>query len=421
MKDPIFQRLLKLHPKFSDLSLVRIKKLLTKINFDERLLPKVIHLAGTNGKGSTAAILKSILNQHGYSTHVYSTPHLVKFNERIQLRSKNISDQKLLKYLKFCEYKNNGNLITFFEITTAAAFKAFQESKADYLILETGLGGRFDATNIIKKSKFAAITPISLDHQEYLGNSLNQISFEKLGILNSKSTVFINRQKTSVMKYIKSELKKRNLEAFIFGSHWKVRSNYYVSDNVKVDMSKLNLLGSHQFINAGLGIHIALNILKEKFVIEKTEEALAKCEWSGRLQQIKKGIINSKIKKYKNIFLDGFHNIDGMKSLIASLPKNKKILICSFLNNKKYIQMLSNLSKHFNKIIVVKMNEENSITEDLLPKKLELYFANSLNESFKTINLLSSKKTSVYFGGSLYFIGEVLKMNQLKTLVSSNK
>ena len=141
MKDPIFQRLLKLHPKFSDLSLVRIKKLLTKINFDERLLPKVIHIAGTNGKGSTAAILKSILNQHGYSTHVYSTPHLVKFNERIQLRSKDISNQKLLKYLKFCEDKNKGNLITFFEITTAAAFKAFQDHKADYLLLEVGLGG----------------------------------------------------------------------------------------------------------------------------------------------------------------------------------------------------------------------------------------------------------------------------------------
>ena len=207
MKDPIFQRLLSLHPKFSDLSLGRIKKLLKKINFDENLLPKVIHIAGTNGKGSTAAILKSILNYHDYSTHVYSTPHLVKFNERIQLRSKEISNQKLLEYLKFCEDKNEGNLITFFEITTAAAFKAFQDHKADYLILEVGLGGRFDATNILKKSKYAAITPISLDHQDYLGNSLYQIAFEKLGILNPKSTIFINRQKTNVMKYIKSQLK----------------------------------------------------------------------------------------------------------------------------------------------------------------------------------------------------------------------
>ena len=414
MKDPIFQRLLNLHPKFSDLSLGRIKKLLKKINFDENLLPKVIHIAGTNGKGSTAAILKSILNHHNYSTHVYSTPHLVKFNERIQLRSKEISNQKLLKYLKFCEDKNEGNLITFFEITTAAAFKAFQDHKADYLILEVGLGGRFDATNILKKSKYAAITPISLDHQDYLGNSLYQIAFEKLGILNPKSTIFINRQKTNVMKYIKSQLKKRKLTANLFNNHWKIKSNFYLSNDIRVNLSKLSLLGSHQLINAGLAIHLARNILKEKFVIEKTEKALMNCEWPGRLQQIKSGLLNKKIKKYKNIYLDGFHNIDGMKALIKSLPKNRKILICSFLNNKKYIQMLSNLSNHFNKIIVVKMNEENSITEDLLPKYLKLYFANSLTDSFKMINKLSSNQTTIYFGGSLYFIGEVIKLNRLK-------
>ena len=414
MKDPIFQRLLNLHPKFSDLSLWRIKKLLKNINFDENLLPKVIHIAGTNGKGSTAAILKSILNHHDYSTHVYSTPHLVKFNERIQLRSKQISNQKLLKYLKFCEDKNEGNLITFFEITTAAAFKAFQDHKADYLILEVGLGGRFDATNILKKSKYAAITPISLDHQDYLGNSLDQIAFEKLGILNSKSTIFINQQKTNVMKFIKSQLKKRKLNANIFNTHWKIKSNFYLSNDIRVNLSKLSLLGSHQLINAGLAIHLARNILKEKFVIEKTEKALMNCEWPGRLQQIKSGLLNKKIKKYKNIYLDGFHNIDGMKALLKSLPKNRKILICSFLNNKKYIQMLSSLSNHFNKIIVVKMNEENSITEDLLPKYLKLYFANSLTDSFKMINKLSSNQTTIYFGGSLYFIGEVIKLNRLK-------
>ena len=414
MKDPIFQRLLNLHPKFSDLSLGRIKKLLKKINFDENLLPKVIHIAGTNGKGSTAAILKSILNHHNYSTHVYSTPHLVKFNERIQLRSKEISNQKLLEYLKYCEDKNEGNLITFFEITTAAAFKAFQDHKADYLILEVGLGGRFDATNILKKSKYAAITPISLDHQDYLGNSLYQIAFEKLGILNPKSTIFINRQKTNVMKYIKSQLKKRKLTANLFNNHWKIKSKFYLSDDTRVNLSKLSLLGSHQLINAGLAIHLARNILKEKFVIEKTEKALMNCEWPGRLQQIKSGLLNKKIKKYKNIYLDGFHNIDGMKALIKSLPKNRKILICSFLNNKKYIQMLSNLSNHFNKIIVVKMNEENSITEDLLPKYLKLYFANSLTDSFKMINKFSSNQTTIYFGGSLYFIGEVIKLNRLK-------
>ena len=140
MKDPIFQRLLQLHPKFSDLSLGRINQLLKKFALMRKKLPKVIHIAGTNGKGSTASILKSIINQHGYSTHLYTTPHLVDFNERIQLNSKNISNKKLLEYLRYCEKKNNRNLITFFEITTAAAFKAFQDHEADFLILEVGLG-----------------------------------------------------------------------------------------------------------------------------------------------------------------------------------------------------------------------------------------------------------------------------------------
>ena len=391
MKDPIFQRLLQLHPKFSDLSLGRINQLLKKIRFNEKKLPKVIHIAGTNGKGSTASILKSIINQHGYSTHLYTTPHLVDFNERIQLNSKNISNKKLLEYLRYCEKKNNRNLITFFEITTAAAFKAFQDHEADFLILEVGLGGRFDATNILKLPKFAAITPISLDHQDFLGNSLNKIAFEKLGILNKRSVNFINRQKPSVMKFIHSELNRRKLKAEFFGDDWSIRSNNYQSNSIKIDLSQLSLQGKHQKINASLAIHLAKNILKNKFNVNKTQKALTLCQWPGRMQPIISGLFFQKLKSFKDITLDGFHNIDGMKAFLASLPKNKKILICSFLNNKKYIRMLSNLSTRFAKIIVVKMNEENSITEDLLPKNLKLYFANSLIDSFKTINKYSSK------------------------------
>jgi dihydrofolate synthase/folylpolyglutamate synthase len=206
------------------------------------------------------------------------------------------------------------------------------------------------------------------------------------------------------------------LKADIYNNTWKIRSKFYISDNVKIDMSELNLLGVHQLINAGLGIHLAKNILKDAFDTEVTKKALTNCQWPGRLQKIKSGVLTRKIKKFKDIYLDGFHNVDGMKALIASLTKNKKILICSFLNNKKYLQMLTSLSKHFNKILVVKMDEENSITKELLPKNLSLYFADSLEQSFKTINKLSSKQTSVYFGGSLYFIGEVIKKNQSRKL-----
>ena len=414
MKDPIFQRLLQLHPKFSDLSLGRINQLLKKIGFNEKKIPKVIHIAGTNGKGSTAAILKSILNRHGFTTHVYTTPHLVNFNERIQLNSKNISNKKLLEYLRYCERKNNGKLITFFEITTAAAFKAFQDHKADFLILEVGLGGRFDATNILKLPKFAAVTPISLDHQDFLGNSLNKIAFEKLGILNKKSINFINKQKPSVMNFIHSELQRRGLKAEFFGENWKVKSNNYLSNNIKIDLSHLSLQGKHQKTNAGLAIHLAKNILKNKFDISQTQIALAHCQWPGRMQSITNGLFFQKLKNFKDITLDGFHNIDGMNTLIQNLPVHRKILICSFLNNKKYTQMLTKLSEYFQKIIVVQMNEENSITKKDLPTNLKLIFCPSLKSSVKTINQHSNSQTSIYFGGSLYFIGEFLKLNQSK-------
>ena len=414
MKDPIFQRLLKLHPKFSDLSLGRINQLLKKIGFNEKKIPKVIHIAGTNGKGSTAAILKSILNHHGYSTHVYTTPHLVDFNERIQLNSKNITNKKLLEYLRYCEKKNDGKLITFFEITTAAAFKAFQDHQADFLILEVGLGGRFDATNILKLPKFTAVTPISLDHQDFLGNSLNKIAFEKLGILNQKSINFINKQKPSVMNFIHSELKRRGLRAKFFGENWKIKSNAYLSNNIKIDLSYLNLQGKHQKINAGLAIHVAQHILQNKFDLPQTQKALTQCQWPGRMQSITKGFLFQKLKNFKDITLDGFHNIDGMNMLIQNLPTNRKILICSFLNNKKYTQMLTKLSEHFQKIIVVQMNEENSITKKDLPANLKLIFCPSLKNSVETINQYSNSLTSIYFGGSLYFIGEFLKLNQSK-------
>ena len=414
MKDPIFQRLLQLHPKFSDLSLGRINQLLKKIRFNEKKLPKIIHIAGTNGKGSTASILKSIINQHGYSTHLYTTPHLVDFNERIQLNSKNISNKKLLEYLRYCEKKNNGNLITFFEITTAAAFKAFQDHKADFLILEVGLGGRFDATNILKLPKFAAITPISIDHQDFLGNSLNKIAFEKLGILNKRSVNLINKQKPSVMKFIHSELNRRKLKAEFFGDDWSIRSNNYQSKSININLSKLSLQGRHQKINAGLAIHLAKNILKKEFNLNKTQKALTLCKWPGRMQPIISGLFFRKLKNFKDITLDGFHNIDGMNTLIKNLPLNRKILICSFLNNKKYSQMLAKLSQHFQKIIVVQMNEENSITKEDIPINLKLIFCPSLESSLKKINQYSNIKTSIFFGGSLYFIGEFLKLNQSK-------
>ena len=262
MKDPIFQRLLNLHPKFSDLSLGRIKKLLKKIDFDENLLPKVIHIAGTNGKGSTAAILKSILNHHGYSTHIYSTPHLVKFNERIQLRSKDISNQKLLKYLKLCENKNQGNLITFFEITTAAAFKAFQDHKADYLILEVGLGGRFDATNILKSNMASIITSIGLDHLDWLPENeqnVEKIIYEKTSKLLNSKIIVAKQSNKEITDCIKKTISNNNSNKFFYNENYsfilKENNFFYYEDQfggIKLPMP--NIKGQFQLENISTAI-----------------------------------------------------------------------------------------------------------------------------------------------------------------------
>ena len=414
MKDPIFKRLLELHPKFSDLSLTRINKLLKKLDFVEKKLPQIIHIAGTNGKGSTASIIKSLLNEHGKTTHVYSTPHLVKFNERIQLYSKDISDKLLLEYLYHCEKINHKNLITYFEITTTAAFMAFQDHPADFLILEVGLGGRFDATNIIKNKKYSLITPISMDHQDYLGNSLTKIAYEKLSIINKRSVNFINYQKPIVKKFTKNFLHKKNVQAKIAGLDWKVKNNYYVDSTNKINLKNLSLRGFHQYENAGLAIALVKNILKDSFNEIIVKQALPKIQWAGRLQKIHKGKLTKILHRYDSILLDGFHNIDGAKVFIKNLKGKNNFLICSFLVNKNYKTILKLLEPHFKKILITPMEEENSIQSTNVKKTNRIIISKGLLEAINDLNIQTNANSTIYFGGSLYFIGEVLRFNQKK-------
>src|SRR6478735_1724716 len=181
--DAILKRLLGLHPKLIDLRLDRELRLLERIGNPQNHLPPVIHVAGTNGKGSTIAYLRAFLEASGKKVHVMTSPHLVRFNERIRLAGKLVSSRKLNQALEFCEAANGGEPITFFEITTAAALKLFSEVKADYLLLETGMGGRFDASNVVTKPLGTIIAPVDYDHQNFLGNSLDKIAWEKAGIL----------------------------------------------------------------------------------------------------------------------------------------------------------------------------------------------------------------------------------------------
>ena len=207
LMDEIFKRLESLHPKIIDLKLDRVKRLLRKLGNPERSLPPIIHVAGTNGKGSTIAMIKAGLQSSGLKTHVYTSPHLVNFNERIEIAGKRISEGTLKKVLTECENINNSEPITFFEITTCAAFLAFSRNTADYTLLEVGLGGEFDATNVVQNPVVSVITPISFDHKEYLGDTIKKIATAKAGIIKEKIPTVISDQSAKVKKILEEKSK----------------------------------------------------------------------------------------------------------------------------------------------------------------------------------------------------------------------
>ena len=205
----ILKRLELLHPKKIDLSLNRLEKLLKKLNNPQLKLPPTIHIAGTNGKGSVTSFLRSIFENAKLNVHTYTSPHLIRFNERIRINSKLVSNYDLSQLLEECEYFNNGEKITFFEITTAAAILAFSRITSDFVLMETGLGGRFDATNVIKNKVCSVITPISMDHMNFLGSSIRKIAIEKLGIFKKNTSSILSKQITSVRKLARVEAKKK--------------------------------------------------------------------------------------------------------------------------------------------------------------------------------------------------------------------
>ena len=205
--DEILKRLESLHPKIIDLKLDRVKRLLRKLGNPERSLPPIIHVAGTNGKGSTIAMIKAGLQSCGLKTHAYTSPHLVNFNERIEIAGKRISEDTLQQVLTECENINNSEPITFFEITTCAAFLAFSRKTADYTLLEVGLGGEFDATNIVRSPVVSVITPISFDHKEYLGDTIKKIALAKAGIIKKNTPTVISDQSAKVKKILEAKCK----------------------------------------------------------------------------------------------------------------------------------------------------------------------------------------------------------------------
>jgi dihydrofolate synthase / folylpolyglutamate synthase len=306
----------KLHPKIIDLSLGRIERLLKALGDPHRRIPPVIHVAGTNGKGSAVAFLKAMLEAAGYRTHAFISPHLRRFHERIMLAgpdgARPISEEALADVLSRAEVANRGEPITFFEITTAAAFLAFAENPADIVLLETGLGGRLDATNVIPEPLATVLTPVSLDHCSYLGDTIEAIAFEKAGILKRGRPAIVSRQAEAAMGVIEARARKLGAAVAAAGQGWDTFEQHgrliFQDEDCLMDLPMPRLFGRHQVENSGTAIAAARRL--EGFHVP--EEAIAKglttAVWPARLERLAPGKLHDLAPPDSEIWVDGGHN-----------------------------------------------------------------------------------------------------------------
>ncbi|WP_209015449.1 bifunctional folylpolyglutamate synthase/dihydrofolate synthase [Roseibium limicola] len=309
----ILDRLLALHPKEIDLSLGRMERLLAALGYPEKRLPPVIHVAGTNGKGSVTGTMRAILEAGGKSCHVYTSPHLVSFNERIRLGSTGqfVDDARLFEALLRCEEVNAGQEITFFEVTTAAALLLFAEEPADVLLLEVGLGGRLDATNVIDKPWATVITPVSMDHEKFLGTRLAEIAAEKAGIIKPGCPVVMAPQEPEAEEVIIRAAARVGAPVAIFGQDFTAYQDNgrlaYQDEEGLHDLPLSNLIGNHQVINAGVAI-AALKAADLWPGDVAAEMGLRRINWPGRLQPLTQGPLVDRCPEGAEIWLDGGHN-----------------------------------------------------------------------------------------------------------------
>jgi dihydrofolate synthase/folylpolyglutamate synthase len=341
----ILERLLKLHPREIDLSLERIRVLMADLGRPETRLPPVIHIAGTNGKGSTTAFMRAMLEADGRRVHVYTSPHLVRFHERIRLGSTGqfVDEDELADALVRVEKVNDGRPITQFEITTAAAFDIFAANPADVLLLEVGLGGRLDATNIVEAPLATVITSISIDHEKFLGDTLKGIAHEKAGILKRGRPGIIAPQNEAAMAEIEDQAARKGADLFIANQDWVAYSErgrlVYQDEDGLLDLPSPRLVGRHQFTNAGTAI-AALRRAGLNLPVAAIEGGLANVEWPARLQRITSGPLVSAARRDAELWLDGGHNpgagmvvAEAMADLEERVPR-PLVLIAGMLNTK---------------------------------------------------------------------------------------
>ncbi|WP_055662855.1 bifunctional folylpolyglutamate synthase/dihydrofolate synthase [Jannaschia seosinensis] len=415
--DAILERLLSLHPKVIDLVLDRVHRLLEALDHPERAIPPAIHIAGTNGKGSTLAMLRAGLEGAGETCHAYTSPHLARFHERIRLAGEPIAEDELADLLAECEAANGSQPITFFEITTCAAFLAFARHRADWTLLEVGLGGRLDATNVIAP-RLTIVTPVSMDHEAYLGDTIEKIAAEKAGILKPGTPCIVGPQDERALEVIEYRAARLGAPLQVHGQHWHVREEagrlVFEDETGLMDLPAPRLIGHHQVLNAGMAV-AALRALGRQ---RGAEAAMTCAEWPARLQRLTHGPLVEAAGPAE-LWLDGGHNPAAGAALaeaLTRLPPRPLHLVCGMLRTKDAAGYMAPLAPVAERLHAVSIPDEaNTLTaaETLAAATragLVADAAPSVAEAVAGI-AAASPDARILICGSLYLAGHVLRAN----------
>ncbi len=417
--DVILERMMTLHPKVMDLVLDRVWRLLEAVGNPQNRLPPVIHIAGTNGKGSTQAMIRAGLEQGGARVHAYTSPHLARFHERIRLAGELISEDALTEVLDRCYQANGGDPITYFEITTVAGLLAFAETDADYTLLEVGLGGRLDATNVVEKPALTVITPVDLDHQKFLGDTLAQIAGEKAGIIKRGVPCIVGPQHDESMAVIEQVAGSLGAPLLAYGQHWHVSTErdrlVYQDENGLLDLPLPSLRGPHQIMNAGAAIAALRALGKDEAACEA---AVTSPYWPARMERLTKGPL-AELAAPAELWLDGGHNPAAGRALADTLrqqPPRPTHLICGMLNTKDIAGYLTPLAEVCESLIGVSIPDEiNTIPAESTAKEamqvgLPASTADSVDAAIRQITA-HSPDARILICGSLYLAGHVMREN----------
>jgi dihydrofolate synthase / folylpolyglutamate synthase len=424
----LIARLSALHPKRIDLSLERMHRLLERLDHPERRLPPVIHVAGTNGKGSTIAYLRAILEAAGLRVHVFTSPYLVRVNECFRISGVLVGDAELRGALEHCERANAGAPATIFEIETAAAFCLFAQHPADVVLLEVGLGGRLDATNVVDAPLVTVLAPVSMDHTEFLGGTLTAIAGEKAAILKRDVPAVCAEQPPEAMAVIEQQARRMHAPLHAAGQQWHVNVErgrlVYQDDRGLMDLAAPKLFGRHQFDNAGLAIATlrAQNVFKIDHAA--FEAGIVNAEWPARMQRLASGALVEQAPQGCELWLDGGHNADGGRVIAAALGDLEErvsrplVVIVGMMGNKDASAFLANFAGLTRHIIAVQIpDRDNAMPPDTLADAvrqlgMRVETAGSVEAALGSLARLAYEvPPRILITGSLYLAGHVLSAN----------